>query len=513
VQESPVVRGGTSSATPDVDVAIVGAGFSGIGAAVAVQRAGIEKFVLLEEGDGVGGAWHWNRYPGIQVDIPSFSYQFSYSQKPWSRVYAPGDELKAYAEQLVDDYGLRQRLRLNTTVTGAEWDDDEHFWRLPTSNGGPVTARHIIGATGVFTKPKLPDIPGVGDFAGATMHTSRWDDSVDLRGKRVAIIGTGASAVQVIPAIAPEVDHLTVFQRTPIWCLPKLDGPLPGGLRSALRWVPGVRQVTRAISQAYVELTFPVAAHYATVVPIVKQTEGLALWHLRRSVRDPVVRDKLTPRYGLGCKRPGFSNEYLATFNRSNVTLDTAPIEAVREDRIETAEGERGPFDVLILATGFKVFEPGNMPPYPVRGAGGRDLEAFWTEHRFQAYQGVSVPGFPNMFAILGPYGYNGASYFTLIENQSRHIVRCLKEARRRGATRVEVTPEANERYLADMLSRRHRQIFFSGRCGDANSYYFDAHGDVPFRASTTLEAAWRSARFDLDDYAFSGNGAALEAA
>src|SRR6185436_6093061 len=162
-------------------------------------------------------------------------------------------------------------------------------------------------------------------------------------------------------------------------------------------------------------------------------------------------------------------------------------------DTVRTADGDRGPFDVLILATGFRVFEAGNMPPYPVRGAGGRDLEAFWTENRFQAYQGVSVPGFPNLFAILGPYGYNGASYFTLIENQSKHIVRCLKHARRVGATRIEVTREANDRYFADMLRRRPRQIFFQGTCDGANSYYFDEHGDVPFRASTTIEAALRS--------------------
>jgi cation diffusion facilitator CzcD-associated flavoprotein CzcO len=226
-------------------------------------------------------------------------------------------------------------------------------------------------------------------------------------------------------------------------------------------------------------------------------------------VRDPEVRDKLTPRYGLGCKRPGFSNDYLATFNRPNVHLETAPIEAVDGRTVRTADGDRGPFDILVTATGFKVFEPGNMPPYPVRGSGGTDLQRFWAENRYQAYQGVSVPRFPNLFMILGPYGYNGASYFTLIENQSRHIVRCLTEARRVGATRVEVTPEANERYFADMLSRRPRQIFFQGdRCNGANSYYFDEHGDVPFRASTTLEAAWRSARFDLSDYAFSDSAA-----
>jgi cation diffusion facilitator CzcD-associated flavoprotein CzcO len=492
------------TAAPDVDVAIIGAGFSGIGAAIALSQAGIDDFVILEEGDGVGGAWHWNTYPGVQVDIPSFSYQFSFRQRPdWSRVYAPGDELKAYAEHCVDHFGLRSRLRLNTRVTGSAWSDDEHVWRLETASGDTVVARHAIGATGVFTKPKPPDIPGIEQFAGTTMHTARWDDAVDLRGRRVALIGTGASAVQVVPAIAPLVEQLTVFQRTPIWCLPKLDGPLPRTLRAALQRVPGAQWALRSVSQAYVELTFPVAAHYAGVVPIARMSEQVALRHLAQQVRDPAVREQLTPRYGLGCKRPGFSNDYLRTFNRENVALETSPIEAVDGAVLRTADGDRGPFDVLVLATGFKVFEPGNMPPFPVRGAGGADLEAFWAEHRFQAYQGVSVPGFPNMYSILGPYGYNGASYFTLIENQSRHIVRCLRHARRLGATRVEVTREANDRYFAEMLGRRDRQVFFSGRCGTAHSYYFDAHGDVPFRASTTPEVMWRSARFDLGDYAF----------
>jgi cation diffusion facilitator CzcD-associated flavoprotein CzcO len=496
--------------TPDVDVAVIGAGFSGIGAAIALSRAGIDDFLILEEADGVGGAWHWNTYPGIQVDIPSFSYQFSFRQRAdWSRVYAPGDELKAYAEHCVDHYDLRSRIRLNTRVAEATWNDRDHLWRLSTAGGETVAARHVIGATGVLTKPKPPDLPGLEDFAGTTMHTSRWDASVPLRGKRVAVIGTGASAVQVVPSIAREVAELTVFQRTPIWCLPKLDGPVPAGARAALRWVPGVQWATRLVSQAYIELTFPVAAHYATFVPVVPATERLAHWLLRRQVRDPVVRDKLTPRYGLGCKRPGFSNDYLPAFNRPNVHLETAPIEAVTAESVRTADGDRGPFDILILATGFKVFEPGNMPPFPVRGSDGADLEAFWTANRYQAYQGVSVPGFPNFFTILGPYGYNGASYFTLIENQSRHIVRCLQEARRLGVTRIEVTTEANDRYLAEMLSRRPRQIFFQGRCATANSYYFDANGDVPFRASTTLEARWRSARFDLADYAFDGTAAA----
>jgi cation diffusion facilitator CzcD-associated flavoprotein CzcO len=491
------------SANPDHEVVIVGAGFSGIGAAIQLDKAGFSDSVVLEEGDGVGGAWHWNTYPGVAVDIPSFSYQFSFeTSADWSRVYAPGRELKQYAEHCVDSYDVRSRIRLNTKVVGAAFDDEEHLWRVTTADGEELSARFVVGATGVFTKPKPPDIAGLPDYQGTVMHTSRWDHDQDLRGKRVAVVGTGASAIQVIPSIAPLVDRLVVFQRTPIWCLPKLDRPISGVLRALLR-LPPARRPARIASQTFVEATFPLPAHFHGIVPLARIGERVGRDFLRREVRDPVVRDKLTPRYALGCKRPGFSNDYLATFNRDNVRLETSAIEAITPSGVRVAGGAEQAVDVLVLATGFKVFEAGNMPPFPIRGSGGVDLEDWWDANRYQAYEGVSVPGFPNLFTILGPYGYNGSSYFHLIETQARHIVRCLRRARRTGSTLVEVTPEANERYWKAMLARRHNQIFFQDSCAASNSYYFDRHGDVPFRPATSLEASWRSARFDLDDYRF----------
>jgi cation diffusion facilitator CzcD-associated flavoprotein CzcO len=286
--------------------------------------------------------------------------------------------------------------------------------------------------------------------------------------------------------------------------MPKPDAPIAPRTRGLLERIPGAKRVARAASQAYVELTFPLAAHYHSTLKLASAGERQGLKHLRREVHDPEVRDKLTPRYGLGCKRPSFSNEYLATFNRPNVYLETTPIDAFTASGVRMEDGTEHEVDVLILATGFKVFEKGNMPPYPVIGRDGVDLAEWWDENRFQAYEGVSVPGFPNLFSILGPYGFNGASYFTLIENQARHIVRCLTRARSRGATAVEVRAEANRRYWEQMLGRRDRQVFFQGSCATANSYYFDKHGDVPFRPASTVEAAWRSAHFDLDDYRFS---------
>jgi cation diffusion facilitator CzcD-associated flavoprotein CzcO len=418
-------------------------------------------------------------------------------------VYAPGKELKAYADLLVEKYELAPRIQLNTEVVAATFDDDAHLWLLETADGEEITTRFIVGATGVLTKPKAPEIPGLDTFDGIVMHTARWDHDQDLTGRRVAIIGTGASAIQVIPTIAPEVEHLTVFQRTPIWCLPKLDAPMPGVAQWALRWLPGAQLATRVLSQTFIELTFPLAAHFSGIVPLTSRGERVARKHLRDQVEDPEIRKKLTPTYSLGCKRPSFSNEYLKTFNRDNVALETAAIETITEDGLRTVDGTEYPVDVLVLATGFKVFETGNMPPFPITGTRGVDLEQWWDTNRFQAYEGVSVPEFPNFFSILGPYGFNGSSYFNLIETQMRHIVRLLKRARKSGATRVEVTAEANQRYFESMLSRRHNQVFFTGSCATSNSYYFDRHGDVPFRASPTLEAAWHSARFNLEDYRF----------
>jgi cation diffusion facilitator CzcD-associated flavoprotein CzcO len=488
---------------PDYDTVIVGAGFSGIGTAILLDKSGMGNYLVIEAGDGPGGTWYWNTYPGIAVDIPSFSYQFSFEQSPnWSRTYAPGHELKAYAEHCVDKYGLRRKIRFNTKVLGADFDEAQDEWRIRTDPGGVVTARFLVNASGVLTVPNLPDIDGVDSFAGLTMHTARWDHDQDLTGKRVAIIGTGASAVQVIPEIAPIVQHLTVFQRTPIWCFPKFDVPLPAAARRAMR-IPGGKSVQRFLSQAYVELTFPLAAQYFTVNPMAKRMSEVGKAYLRKQVEDPEVRDKLTPRYAVGCKRPGFHNTYLSTFNRDNVRLVTEPIDKITGSAVATTDGENHDIDMLILATGFKVLDTDNVPTFPVSGPGGRSLGRFWDEHRLQAYEGVSIPGFPNFFTVFGPYGYVGSSYFALIEAQTHHIVRCLKRAKRRNARRVEVTKEANDRYFAEMMRKRHTQIFWQDSCRLANSYYFDANGDVPLRRASTLEAYWRSRRFPLGDYRF----------
>lgn len=521
--------------TPDFHTLIIGAGFSGIGAAIALDKAGLGDYLIVEAGAEAGGTWFWNTYPGIAVDIPSFSYQFSFEQSPlWSRTYAPGHELKAYADHCVAKYQLASRIRFDTEVIAARFDSDADLWRVEiraseatgegtraneatgegtraseatgegigSSEAGTLTARHLINAAGVLNVPKLPDIDGVETFAGTTLHTARWDHAADLRGQRVAVVGTGASAVQLIPEIAPIVAQLNVFQRTPIWCFPKFDVPLPAPARWAMR-LPFGSAVQRALSQAYVEVTFPLSAQYHSVLPLSGGAERLARNYLRREVTDPVLRDKLTPRYAVGCKRPAFHNTYLRTFNRDNVALITEPIERITPTGVVTADGVTHEVDVLVLATGFKVMDV-DSGTFPLTGADGRSLAEFWTQHRMQAYEGVSVPGFPNFYNVCGPYGYVGSSYFALIETQTRHIVRCLREADRTGATRVEIRAEANARYFDEMMRKRHRQIFWQDSCSTANSYYFDRNGDVPLRPASTPETYWRSRSFPLGDYEFS---------
>lgn len=494
----------------DHEIAILGAGFSGLGAAIALDEAGFADFVILDRNAKVGGVWHVNTYPGIAVDIPSLSYSYSYAKNPrWSRVFAPGAELARYAEDVTDAYGLRARLRLNTEVRSARFDERRDRWLLELADGGVLRVRHVVSASGALTKPKEPEIPGLDSFRGHRMHTARWDHGHDLTGRKVAIIGTGASALQVIPEIAKTVEHLTVFQRTPIWVLPKTDFEVPESVKALLEASPAFHAAARLGSQSLVELSFVVAAHYHRYFPLASFYERMARRHLERQVKDPALRAKLTPNYGFGCKRPSISNTYLRAFNLANVSLVTESITEILPDGVRTADGRKHVVDTLISATGFKVFEKGNMPAVPIEGRSGMDLETFWDENRYQAYEGVSVPGFPNLFSILGPLGYNGSSFFQLIEFQSRHIVRCLDRARSEGATRVEVKAEANARYFRDMKARSKNQVFFLADCAESRSYYFDKHGDVPFRPSTSVEAQIRSRTFDLDDYAY---GRAAEA-
>ena len=491
---------------PDHEVIIVGAGFSGIGTAIKLDEAGIGDFLILEQADDVGGTWRANTYPGLAVDIPSLTYQFSFEMNPdWSRVFAPGAEVKAYADHCVDKYGLRPRLRLSTRVEKAVFDEDEHVWRVHLGGGEVVTARHLVSALGVLTQPKAPDIPGLGDFAGKTMHTAEWDHDHDLHDRRVAIIGTGATAVQLVPRAASWAQQLYVFQRTPIWVFPKLNLEIPWFVRWLYRHVPGLQNLVRLIASAAVEVGMTVGVAHNRQLPfITRAIERFGRGFLRRQIPDPVLREKLTPKYGFGCKRPSMSNHYHRSFLRDDTELVTEPIERVTASGIRTTDGKEREVDTLVLATGYLVTDPENVPPIPIVGRGGVSLGDFWQENRFQTYEGTTVPGFPNAYSVFAPYALTGSSWMFMIEYQAHHIVRVITESHRRGATLAEVRREPHERFFADTLRRQQNTVFFNNRCGLSNSYYFDKHGDAPFlRPATAIESWWRSKTFDLDHYRY----------
>ena len=491
---------------PDHEVAIIGAGLSGVGMAAALKRANIEDFVIFERADDVGGTWRQNTYPGIGVDIPVFAYQFSYDIKPdWSRFFPKGAEVKQYVDDYVAKNEIRPHIRFSSEVTSRTWDEDNHLWKLGV-NGGEVTARFVISAIGPFVDPKPVDIDGVEDFKGKVIHSARWDHDYDLTGKRVAIVGTGASAVQIIPSIARDVGRLDVYQRTPIWVGPKPDPKIPGPIKTLFARVPLAARLTRDVVTAGTEFV-------VMFLPLnYKRLRGWPGWIDRRNrryiasqVKDPVLREKLTPDYGLGCKRPAVSNHYLRTFNRDNVELITDPIETVTAGGVRTTDGSEREVDVLILATGFRMaFDPEVFRRTPVRGRDGFDLATRYQDQRLKAYESISIPGLPNHFMIFGPYGWTGASWHVLVQTASTHIARVLTEARRRGATDVEVSAEATDRYHETVKKKFEGSVWFSASCATANSYYFDHHGDVPYVRPSSSRQARKSARtFPLDDYRY----------
>jgi cation diffusion facilitator CzcD-associated flavoprotein CzcO len=491
---------------PDHEVAIIGAGLGGLGMAAALKRRNIQDFVIFERAGDIGGTWRDNTYPGIAVDIPVFAYQFSYDMKPdWSRFFPRGHEVKAYIDDYADRFSIRPHVRLNSEVRSRTWDEEHHLWRLDVG-GEEVTARFVISAIGPFVDPKPAEIPGVDDFEGKVIHSARWDHDYDLAGKRVGIVGTGASAVQIIPSIAKEVERLDVYQRTPIWIAPKLDPKIPGWMSRMFRRLPFTHRIARALVSAVVEFIVVVMPLRFQKFPgVVRAVERRNKRFLASQVKDPETRRKLTPEYGLGCKRPSVSNDYLRTFNRENVELITDGIDRVTANGIRAADGTEREIDALILATGFRMAsDPENFRRTPVRGRDGFDLATQYEEHRLKAYESISMPGLPNHFMIFGPYGWTGASWHVLVQTASTHILRVLEEARRRGSTYVEVSQEATDRYHEGVLERMSGSLWFSNRCDGANSYYFDHHGDVPYvRPSSGREARKAARSFSLSDYRY----------
>ena len=486
------------------DAIIVGAGFGGMGAAVQLNRLGYDKLAIIDREDDLGGTWHVNHYPGLTVDVPSTTYSYWFEPNPyWSRLYAPGVELKRYADHVADKYDLRRYMRFSTTIDGARWDEDAGVWVVSLAGGETLTAQFLIAATGYLSQPKIPDIPGIDSFEGRVMHAAKWDDSYSMAGRRAAVVGTGSTGVQLIPELAKQASDLTVYQRTPIWVLPKMDFGFAPAVQRTFARRPVTQRAIRRTTDNFTDLLVLIAMwKYRYFKPINKFAGIVAGVHRFVSLRDKKLRRSLTPHYDYGCKRPTLSNTYYRTFNRPNVHLETAGIERIESDGVVSRDGTKRVIDTLVFATGFDVWNT-NLPAFEVIGRDGRNLGKWWRENKFQAYEGLTVPGFPNFLSLSSPFAWVGMSWFDTVECQMRHMKRLLGELQRRGGRTFEVTEEANGRFLDRMTALLGDSVFMLGNCASSNSYWFSGTGEAPlFRPTSIRSAVKEQDRYPLTDYA-----------
>ncbi|MCJ2142585.1 flavin-containing monooxygenase [Methylobacterium sp. E-066] len=477
-----------ATAAETLEVLIVGAGFSGLAMAIRCKQAGIGPLRVIEKGDDIGGTWRENTYPGAACDVPSHLYSLSFAPKAdWTRMYAPQPEIQAYLRETAERHGLMPLIQLGTAFSGATWDEAHALWHVETDRG-PLTTRSIVSAMGGLHHPAYPALSGRDDFAGPAFHTAAWDHSVDLTGKRVGVIGTGASAIQVVPELAKVAAHLTLFQRTPPWIMPKHDHAIAEATKARYRRLPFLRQIERARLFWLHELR--ALFGFTKVSKLTKQAEGLARHHLAKAVKDKDLRAKLTPNYRLGCKRVLISDTYYPALQRPNVTLETADIARITESGVTTADGIAHELDVIVYATGFDV--TGSFARMKLVGRDGLRLADAWAGNGMGAYQGITVAGFPNYFMLLGPNtGLGHNSIIAMIEVQVQHVLDCLATLRR-GARDIEVRQEAQARFLDRIRTRLADSIWQAGGC---RSWYLDAQGRNTTLWPDSVMAYRRSAR------------------
>ncbi|MGI8559771.1 MAG: flavin-containing monooxygenase [Solirubrobacteraceae bacterium] len=458
-----------AAAVRDFRVAIVGCGFSGLGMAIGLLEEGERDFVILERGDDVGGAWRENTYPGCQCDVPSHLYSLSFAPNPnWSRTYSRQEEIWEYMRDLAARHGLYEKIRFGHEACGAQWDSERQRWTIETTQGS-FTAKVLVGAMGPLDEPALPQIPGIEKFAGTSFHSARWDHEKDLSGERVAVIGTGASAIQFVPRIQPRVEKLLVFQRTAPWVMPHTDRPVSAAERALFRlFPPAQRAVRAAIYWAREALVVGFAKHGKLMaIP-----EGLARNHLQRQVSDPELRERLTPRYRIGCKRILVSNRWYPALQQPNVELVCDGIAEVREHSVVTSQGVEHPVDTIIYGTGFHITDAPSA--HYIRGADGRTLAETW-QGSAKAYLGTSVAGFPNLFMLIGPNtGLGHSSMVYMIESQLQYVLDCLRKMKRENLGSVDVRPEVQSAYNSELQQRMPGTVWMSG-CA---SWYIDADGN-----------------------------------
>jgi cation diffusion facilitator CzcD-associated flavoprotein CzcO len=451
-----------------VHVAIIGSGFGGLGMAIRLDRAGLRDYVVLERADDLGGTWRDNSYPGCRCDVPSHLYSFSFAPNPdWSEAFSPRAEIWAYLRDCAERFGVLPRIRFGAEVLAATWRADPGHWLIETSRGA-LTADALVAASGGLSEPAVPRLPGLAGFAGTAFHSARWDHGHDLTGRRVAVIGTGASAAQFVPEIQPSVAALHVFQRTPPWILPRRNRTITPFERRAFRAVPALQRLSRAAVHAGREAYLLNFRHPR----LARVAQRVALRHLRRSVPDPALRARLVPDYTLGCKRILLSNDYLPALTRPNVELVTDPITEVRPHAVVTADGTERPVDTIIFGTGFRVTE---VPiAERIRGADGRTLAETWAGS-MRAYLGTMVAGFPNLFLLLGPNtGLGHNSVVLMVEAQIGHVLAALRLLRERGLIALAPRAEVQAAYVARLDARLAGTVWNTGGCA---SWYLDATG------------------------------------
>jgi len=461
----------TNGGPPTPRIVIVGAGFGGIGLGIKLLQAGIESFEILERADSIGGVWRDNAYPGLSCDIPSHLYSLSYEPNPdWSRLYAPRDEILAYEEKLITKYGLGRHIRTGTPVARADFDEADGVWSVTTEDGEEIEADIFVCATGQLSRPAPAPLPGLERFEGPSFHSSRWDDEVELTGKRVAVVGTGASAVQIVPEIADEVDRLHVFQRSAPWVVPKGDREYSALEHRLFRRFPALLRVVRKRQYWAYELLAWMLTQSRSLRPLV---ERLLLRRIEKEVADPELFERVKPMHTIGCKRVVPSDAWYPTLKRPDVELVTDAVAEVRADRIVTADGVERPVDVIVLATGFKTTE--FLAPMEIAGLGGNDLNETWRDGA-EAYLGMTVSGFPNLFMLYGPNTNLGVgSILTLHESQVRYILASIEELRRRGARYLDVRPEVQREFNEELQEQLADSIWTVG----CSNWYVTESGKV----------------------------------
>jgi len=473
---------------------ILGAGFGGVGAAIRLRQAGLDDFLILERAGDVGGTWRDNTYPGAACDVPSNLYSFSFAKNPeWSRTYSGSAEIKRYVQRIVDEHQLRPQMRFHQTVCEARFDEHLGEWEVRTEQGAVFRARSIISATGGLTDPSFPAIEGIERFAGKRIHSARWDHAYDFAGKRVAVIGTGASAVQIVPELVKVAGSVKVFQRTPGWVVPRPDYRVPERTKALFRRRPAAQQAVRDALFWGHEST---ALAVIWPSPLTRVAERIALSHLHHQVKDPWLRRQLTPNYRIGCKRVLLSSDYYPALQQPNCKLITWPIVRLSKGGVQTAEGVLHQADCVVFATGFEVHK--QSTPFPVVGLDGRVLGDEWRGGA-QAYKSMNVSGFPNLHFILGPNsgpGHNSALVY--MESQIDYAVQGVRALLESGQRFLDVRPEVQARHNEDLQKRLQKTNWNSG----CKSWYLTEDGfNATMFPGFATQYAQQLKRFAVEDY------------